>query len=163
MKLSLKVGDKAVYPGHGVGKITSIENKDVMGSELIFYSIEILESGIKIMFPKNRLETIGVRPVISKQEAEKVLTILKTPAEKKKIQEKNWQKRHQIYMDKIKNGSIFEIAEVIKDLSNIKKDKELSYGEKRMMDKAQNMVYSELSITVDKKALQEIPSLSQSY
>ena len=161
MKVDLKVGDKAVYPGHGVGRITSIDTKDVMGSCLIFYSITILESGIKIMFPENRLEGIGVRPVVNKKEAQKVLEILQEASDKKSVHEKNWQKRHQLYMNKIKNGSIYEIAEVIKDLFNIKKDKELSYGEKRMMDKAQNMVYSELLITMDKKELEKIPSLSQ--
>ena len=154
----LKIGDKAVYPGHGVGKITSIENKDVMGNHLTFYSIRILESGIKIMFPENRLDAIGVRPVVSKKEAEKVLDILNSLPEKKP-QEKNWQKRHQAYMDKIKNGSIYEIAEVIRDLSHIEKEKELSYGEKRMKDKAQNMVFSELSITIDKSKLETIPLL----
>lgn len=149
MKTALKVGDKAVYPGHGVGRITSIERKEVMGSHLTFYSIEILESGIKIMFPENRVDTIGIRPVISKEEAEEVLNILKKPDSSLHVQERNWQKRHQAYRDKIQNGSIYEIVDVIKDLHNIKKDKELSYGEKRMMDKAQNMLRSELSVAMN--------------
>ena len=151
MNTLLKVGDKAVYPGHGVGRIVSIENKDIMGSCLIFYSIEILETGIKIMFPENRLSTIGIRPVISKQEAEKVLDILKKPNPALHVQEKNWQKRHQAYRDKIQNGSIYEIVDVIRDLHSIKKDKELSYGEKRMMDKAQTMLCRELSVAMNKK------------
>ena len=154
MEVVLKVGDKAVYPGHGVGQVTSIEEKNIMGNNLTFYSIEIIESGTKIMIPKNRIQTIGVRPVISKKEAQKVITILLEKIEGKKIAEKNWQKRHQSYMDKIKTGSIYEIAEVIRDLNSIKEGKELSYGEKRMMDKAKNMVLSELSITIDKKDLQ---------
>ena len=76
MDISLKVGDKAVYPGHGVGKITSIENKDILGNSLTFYSIKILKSGTIIMIPKNRMNTIGVRPIIPKEEATKVLDIL---------------------------------------------------------------------------------------
>ncbi len=153
MEVVLKVGDKAVYPGHGVGQVTSIEEKSIMGNSLTFYSIQIIESGTKIMIPKNRIQTIGVRPVISKKEAEKVMNILSEKTEGKKISEKNWQKRHQSYMEKIKTGSIYEIAEVIRDLNSIKEGKELSYGEKRMMDKAKNMVLSELSITIDKKDL----------
>ena len=157
MESMLKVGDKAVYPGHGVGKITSIEDKDIMGSTLTFYSMEIIESGTKIMIPKNRLKSIGVRPVASKKEAEEVMSIIsKTKSEEKepKVAGKNWQKRHQSYMDKIKTGSIYEIAKVIRDLNQIKEGKELSYGEKRMMDKAKNILYSELSLTMDKKELQ---------
>ena len=158
MKTALKVGDKVVYPGHGVGRITSIENKEVMESQLTFYSIEILESGIKIMFPENRLETIGIRSVISKKEAEEVLDILKKPNSSLHVQERNWQKRHQAYRDKIQNGSIYEIVDVIRDLQSIKKDKELSYGEKRMMDKAQNMLRSELSVAMNNKQGISLPA-----
>ena len=71
METSLKIGDKAVYPGQGVGKVVAIENKDILGNTLIFYSIEILKSGTKIMVPKSQLKAIGVRPLISKQDAEK--------------------------------------------------------------------------------------------
>ncbi|MCZ0933386.1 MAG: CarD family transcriptional regulator [Oligoflexia bacterium] len=157
MQSILKVGDKAVYPGHGVGKIISIEDKDILGSKLTCYSMEIIESGTKIMIPKNRMDKIGVRPVASKQEAKKVMNIIsgeKIKEKKTKYAGKNWQKRHQSYMDKIKTGSIYEIAKVIRDLNNIKEDKELSYGEKKMMSKAKNILYSEFSLTMDKKDLQ---------
>ena len=76
MENMLKVGDKAVYPGHGVGQITSIEDKNIMGSRLTCYSMKIMESDTKIMIPKNRLESIGVRPVASKQQAKEVMGIL---------------------------------------------------------------------------------------
>ena len=159
MELLLKVGDKAVYPGHGVGKITSIEDKSIMGSRLTFYSMEIMESGTKIMIPKNRLKSIGVRPIASKQQAKEVMNIIsdsKAEEEKAKAVGKNWQKRHQSYMDKIKTGSIYEIAKVIRDLNQIKVGKELSYGEKKMMDKAKNILYSELSLTIDEKELKAL-------
>ena len=158
MEISLKIGDKAVYPGQGVGKVVAIEKKNVMGSTLTFFSIEILKSGTKIMVPESRLKSIGVRPLISKKDAKKVLNILSQNPENKKNRQKNWQKRHQAYMDKIKTGSIYEIAEVVRDLGNIQKDKELSYGEKRMMDKAQNMVFSELALAMDKKDFQKVYS-----
>lgn len=164
MDLMLKVGDKAVYPGHGVGQITSIEDKDIMGNKLTFYSMEIVDSGTKIMIPKNRLQSIGVRPVASKKQAEEVMGIIseaKLEEEEPKIVGKNWQKRHQSYMDKIKTGSIYEIAKVIRDLNQIKEGKELSYGEKKMMDKAKNILYSELSLTMDKKELQVLSNSTQ--
>lgn len=159
MDFLLKVGDKAVYPGHGVGKITSIEDKDVMGNRLTFYSLEIMETKTKIMIPKNRLKSTGVRPIASKQQAKEVMCFISdTKAEdaKSKKSGKNWQKRHQAYMDKIKTGSIYEIAKVIRTLNQIKEGKELSYGEKRMMDKAKNILYSELSLTMDKTELQAL-------
>lgn len=164
MEIMLKVGDKAVYPGHGVGKITSIEDKDIMGNKLTFYSMEIVESGTKIMIPKNRLKSVGVRPVASKKQAKEVMDMLldtKSEEEEQKSVGKNWQKRHQSYMDKIKTGSIYEIAKVIRNLNQIKEGKELSYGEKRMMDKAKNMLYSELSLTMDKKELKILSSQTQ--
>ena len=164
MDFILKVGDKAVYPGHGVGKIISIEDKDIMGSKLTFYSMEFIESGTKIMIPKNRLKSIGVRPISSKTEAKKVINILSdtNPAEQKQnFVGKNWQKRHQSYMDKIKTGSIYEIAKVIRNLNQIKEGKELSYGEKRMMDKAKNILYSELSLTMDKNELEVLSNSTQ--
>ena len=151
----LRVGDKAVYPGHGVGKITSIEDKDILGSRLTFYSMKIMESGTKIMIPKNRMQTIGVRPVASKKEAKEVMGLIKTKKteEKNKTFSRNWQKRHKSYIDKIKTGSIYEIGTVIRDLNSLKEEKELSYGEKKMMTKAKNILYSEFSLTMDKKDL----------
>ena len=159
----LRVGDKAVYPGHGVGKITAIEDKDVLGSRLTFYSMQIIESGTKIMIPKNRINNVGMRPVASKKEAEKVMNMIngrKLETQTKSVVSKNWQKRHQSYIDKIKTGSIYEIAAVIRDLNHLKKEKELSYGEKKMMSKAKNILYSELSLTMDKKELKLISDSS---
>ena len=160
MENLLKVGDKAVYPGHGVGQITSIEDKNIMGNKLTFYSMKIVESGTKIMIPKNRVKSIGLRPVASKKQAKEVMDIIfdKKGGEQAKAPGKNWQKRHQSYMDKIKTGSIYEIAKVIRNLNQIKGEKELSYGEKKMMDKAKNMLYSELSLTMDKKDLRALSS-----
>ena len=152
----LRVGDKAVYPGYGVGKITSIEDKDILGSRLTFYSMQIMESGTKIMIPKNRIESIGVRPVTSKKEAKEVMSLIKGKKAESKTKpnvSKNWQKRHQSYIDKIKTGSIYEIATVIRDLNKLKEEKELSYGEKKMMTKAKTILYSEFSLTMDKKEL----------
>ncbi len=164
MEIMLKVGDKAVYPGHGVGQITSIEDKDIMGNKLTFYSMEIMESGTKIMIPKNRLKSVGIRPVASKKQAEEVMDILSNTdleEEDSKTTGKNWQKRHQSYMDKIKTGSIYEIAKVIRDLNQIKEGKDLSYGEKKMMNKAKNMLYSELSLTMDKNQLKDLSNFTQ--
>ena len=142
--MEFRVGENAVYPGHGVGRVVSIEEKQIAGASLTFYSIEILESGMKIMVPKTRVKTVGLRPIISKKEADRVLDILKQ--QKLKIDNQTWNRRYREYMEKIKTGSVFEIAEVLRDLFLLKVDKELSFGERKMLDTARTLLIKELAL-----------------
>lgn len=150
--VTFKVGDNAVYPGHGVGKVTAIETKEIMGSEHSFYSIKIIESGMKIMVPTNNAESVGLRPIISRQEASKVLDILKQT--NVKIDNQTWNRRYREYMEKIKTGSVYEIAEVLRDLFVLKVDKELSFGERKMLDTARALLLKELSLATSQKDLE---------
>lgn len=149
---SFKVGDNAVYPGHGVGKIKAIEAKEILGSKHTFYSIEIIESGMKIMVPTNNTESVGLRPIISNDEADKVLSILKETDVK--IDNQTWNRRYREYMEKIKTGSVYEIAEVLRDLFLLKVDKELSFGERKMLDTARTLLLRELSLAKGKEELE---------
>ena len=144
-----KVGDHAVYPGHGVGKIHSIEVKEIMGAEHQFYSVLILETGMKIMIPAANIQKIGLRHLLSKDEATRVVEILKD--KDVKIDTQTWNRRYRDYMEKIKTGSVFEIAEVLRDLYVLKVDKELSFGEKKMLDTAKNLLLKELNLAPDVK------------
>lgn len=139
-----KVGDHAVYPGHGVGRISSIEYKEILGTKHEFYSVLIIETGMKIMIPAANIKSVGLRPLISKDEAMKVVTILKD--KNVKIDTQTWNRRYRDYMEKIKTGSVFEIAEVLRDLYVLKVDKELSFGEKKMLDTAKNLLLKELNL-----------------
>ncbi len=139
-----KVGDHAVYPGHGVGKISSIEYKEILGTKHEFYSVLIIETGMKIMIPAANIKSVGLRPLISHEEAMKVVTILKD--KNVKIDTQTWNRRYRDYMEKIKTGSVFEIAEVLRDLYVLKVDKELSFGEKKMLDTAKNLLLKELNL-----------------
>jgi CarD family transcriptional regulator len=139
-----KVGDNAVYPGHGVGEVTAIETKEMLGDTHTFYSIRILETGMKIMVPEKKAKSVGLRPIISNEEAEKVLTILKE--KEVKIDNQTWNRRYREYMEKIKTGSVYEIAEVLRDLYVLKVDKELSFGERKMLDTARTLLLAELSL-----------------
>jgi CarD family transcriptional regulator len=150
--VSFKVGDNAVYPGHGVGRVTAIESKEILGTMHTFYSINIIDSGMKIMVPKNRVETVGLRPIISRDEAKKVIEILKET--NVKIDNQTWNRRYREYMEKIKTGSVFEIAEVLRDLFLLKVDKELSFGERKMLDQAKSLLVKEISLA--KKAKEEL-------
>lgn len=149
---SFKVGEHAVYPGHGVGQVVAIEVKEIMGAKLEFYSVLIIDSGMKIMVPRTNVNSVGLRPIISKEEADKVIEILKD--KNVKIDNQTWNRRYREYMEKIKTGSVYEIAAVLRDLFVLKVDKELSFGEKKMLDTARGLLMKELALAVDKEELE---------
>lgn len=150
-KVVFKVGDNAVYPGHGVGLIVAIETKEIMGAKCDFYIVQILETGMKVMVPKSNVASVGLRPIISKEEAAKVIDILKVT--EVKIDNQTWNRRYREYMEKIKTGSVYEIAEVLRDLFLLKVDKELSFGEKKMLDTARGLLMKELMLAVRQEDL----------
>ncbi len=149
--VTFNVGDNAVYPGHGVGKILSIETKEILGNKQTFYSIQIVETGMKIMIPRDNVVSVGLRPIISKDEAGQVLSILKK--KDVKIDTQTWNRRYREYMEKIKTGSVFEIAEVLRDLFLLRVDKELSFGERKMLDTARNLLMKELILSTSESEL----------
>lgn len=148
---AFKVGDNAVYPGHGVGKVVSIDTKEILGQKKTFYSIQILDSGMKIMVPLDNVKSVGLRPIISSTEAAEVLNILKMT--EVKIDNQTWNRRYREYMEKIKTGSVFEIAAVLRDLFLLKVDKELSFGERKMLDTARGLLMKELSLATTQEEL----------
>jgi len=142
--IHFEIGDHAVYPGHGVGEVVGIERKEIMGSQQTFYLIRISETGMKIMVPMSNVRSVGLRRIISKQEAGEVLDILKKTDIK--IDNQTWNRRYREYMEKIKTGSVFEIAEVLRDLFLLKVDKDLSFGERKMLDTARTLLIKELAL-----------------
>lgn len=142
--VTFKVGEDAVYPGHGVGRILAIETKEILGNKQTFYSVQIIETGMKIMIPMDNVRSVGLRPIISRDEAGKVVGILKE--REVRIDNQTWNRRYREYMEKIKTGSVYEIAEVLRDLFVLKVDKELSFGERKMLDTARTLLFKELSI-----------------
>ncbi|PIS10791.1 MAG: CarD family transcriptional regulator [Bdellovibrio sp. CG10_big_fil_rev_8_21_14_0_10_47_8] len=159
--MDFKAGDHAVYPGHGVGLVVAVETKEIMGSKLEFYSVQILETGLKIMVPKTSVSQVGLRPIISVDEANKVIEILKV--KDVKIDNQTWNRRYREYMEKIKTGSVFEIAEVLRDLFLLRVDKELSFGERKMLDTARGLLMKELSLAVDQKTLTDEDEVRQIF
>ncbi len=143
-KLPFKVGDMAVYPAHGVGEVKSIETREILGSRQAFYVLQILDSGMKIMVPTSNVSAVGLREIISESEVDDVYSIMKE--RDVKIDNQTWNRRYREYMDKIKTGSVYEIAEVLRDLSLLKFQKELSFGERKMLDTAKNLLVKELAI-----------------
>jgi len=149
VSLSFRVGDKAVYPAHGVAEVTGIETKEIGGSKTSFYILRILENGMRIMVPTKNVGTVGLRAVVKKAEVKEVYDILKS--REVSVDSQTWNRRYREYMEKIKTGSVYEVAEVLRDLSLLKNDKELSFGERKMLDTARSLLVKELAIAKNTK------------
>lgn len=134
------VGDKIVYPMHGAGTIDAIEEKDILGEKQNYYIIK-MPGEVKVMVPISKASDIGVRSVIDKAEAGKVLEVLEANETE---MSNNWNKRYKENMEKMKSGSIYEVADVVRNLSYKQKEKGLSTGEKKMLNNAKQILVSEL-------------------
>ena len=134
------VGDKVVYPMHGAGVIDSIEVKEILGEKQSYYILK-MPGEVKVMVPISTAEQHGIRNVIDKNEAERVINVLEQDETE---MEKNWNKRYRDNMDKMKSGDIYEIADVVRNLSFKQKEKGLSTGEKKMLHNAKQILVSEL-------------------
>jgi len=134
------VGDKIVYPMHGAGTIDSIEEKDILGEKQSYYILR-MPGGVKVMIPTAKAEEVGVRNIIDKGSADKVISVLE---QNETDMDKNWNKRYRDNMDKMKSGDIYEIADVVRNLSFKQKEKGLSTGEKKMLNNAKQILVSEL-------------------
>jgi CarD family transcriptional regulator len=139
-----RVGDLAVYPAHGVGRIESIEAKELYGQNQHFYIMRILENNMVIMIPTQNAEHVGLREIVREEEVPKIFKILK--AKNIEFDNQTWNRRYREYMEKIKTGSVYEVAEVLRDLFLLRLDKELSFGERKMLDTAKNLLVKEISI-----------------
>lgn len=139
-----KVGDLAVYPAHGVGIIEAIEIKEISGDHQNFYIMKILGNGMIIMIPTKNANSVGLREIIDAKQVPRVYEILKE--RKVEIDSQTWNRRYREYMDRIRTGSVFEVAAVLRDLYTLKLDKELSFGERKILDTAKNLLVKELSI-----------------
>ena len=134
------VGDQIVYPMHGAGTIDSIEEKDILGEKQSYYILR-MPGEIKVMVPVDKAEQVGVRNVIDRTSADKVFSLL---SQDETEMDKNWNKRYRDNMEKIKSGDIYEIADVVRNLSFKQKEKGLSTGEKKMLHNAKQILVSEL-------------------
>ncbi len=143
--MDFHVGDMAVYPTHGVGVIESVEVKKIGDSDQKFYIMRILGNGMTIMVPTDNIEQVGLRGIITKKDAAKVYKILKDKKQKP-TDSQTWNRRYREYMDRLKTGSVYEVATVLRDLFLLRVGKELSFGERRMLDIAKGLLVKELSV-----------------
>ena len=129
-----KVGDKAVHPAHGVGEVTAIEQREIGGTRATFYILRILDNGMKVMVPTTAATQVGLRGIMSDNEADNILSTMR--AREVAVDVQPWSRRFRVYTEMIKSGSATEIAKVLRDMNRLKFDKELSFGERRLLDQA---------------------------
>lgn len=144
-----KTGDIVVHPAHGVVIVEGIEVKEICCTKKTFYILKVIDSDVTVMVPTDNTHAVGLRRVIAKAEIPKIYEILRN---KKKMNNstnghKSWNKRYREYGEKLKSGNIFEVAEVLKDIYLLQSEKELSFGERRMMDAARMLLIKEISIS----------------
>ena len=139
-----KVGDLAVYPAHGVGVIERVESREISGSSQDFYVMRILENDMIIMIPIKNVNNVGLREIIGRKEVPKLYSILRR--RDVMIENQTWNRRYREYMEKIKTGSVYEVAEVYRDLLMLKTEKDLSFGERKMLDTARTLLVKEISL-----------------
>lgn len=141
--LKLEVGDKAVHPAHGLGEIIAIEHREIGGAKGEFFILRILDNGMRVMVPRTSAQAAGLRPVMSAKEADKVLETMK--AREVAVDLQPWSRRFRAYTEMIKSGSPHEVAKVLRDMYRLKFDKELSFGERRLLDQAKSLLMKELA------------------
>jgi len=137
------LGDHVVCPGHGVGQICSVESKELDGETKSFYIIKVVSNGMKVMIPVESKE--GVRALMPSIETNSVFELLKD--QNVKVDMSSWNRRHREYTLKVKTGSLFEIADVLRQLLLLKMTKKLSFGERKMLDQCKELIVKEIALS----------------
>jgi CarD family transcriptional regulator len=138
-----EIGEYAVCPGHGLAKVTDLQEKELAGELKSFYVLQIVKSSMTVMVPTDSLT--GIRELATEDEVEEVYEVLKE--RDCKLDNSTWNRRYRLYANKIKTGSLVEIAEVLRSLFILKNTKSLSFGEKKMLDQCQDLLGQEMAIT----------------
>lgn len=163
MEAAFSIGDKAYYPCRGVAEVVGVESMDLGGGKKgQVYVLRIVESGLKVMVPTENAHAVGLREIMSADEVDEIYAILQSKQVASDTQ--TWNRRSREYMEKIKTGSAYEIAEVLRDLCILRKTKDLSFGERRMLETARGLLVKEIALAkhLSEEAIQlEIDRLFQ--
>jgi CarD family transcriptional regulator len=148
--VTFEVGDKVIYPNHGLGIVERIEEKTILGTTCGFYHLRIVANETTVLVPVSNVDGVGLRRAISDEDVERLFGLL---ADGKIDSHQNWKGRFKDNSDKMRSGSIYEVADVLKNLTFLAKSKSLSFREKRMLDRAKFLIISEVSEVVRETAL----------
>src|SRR5579862_9068157 len=156
-----KVGEKAVHPAHGVGEVTGIEEREIGGTRTTFYILRILDNAMKVMVPTSAATQVGLRGIMSDKEANNILTTMR--AREVAVDVQPWCCRFRVYTEMIKSGSPIEIAKVLRDMNRLKFDKDLSFGERRLLDQAKSLLLKELALAKKKTEAEMAEEIAQIF
>ena len=140
----ITTGMLVVHPAHGAGRVENIEERSFGGSPTMVYVLQILGSGLKVMVPRDAAMRVGLRPVMSPTEADEILTVLSSREIAVTVQP--WNRRFRAYTEMLASGSAHEVAKVLRDMSRLRMDKDLSFGERKLLDQARNLLAQELAL-----------------
>jgi len=140
--VTFEVGDKVIYPNHGLGIVERIEDKTILGTTCGFFHLRIVANDTTVLVPVSNVDGVGLRRAISDEDVERLFDLL---GDGKIDNHQNWKGRFKDNSDKMRSGSIYEVADVLKSLTFLAKSKSLSFREKRMLDRARFLVISEVS------------------
>lgn len=138
------VGEMAVHPAHGVGQIEALEDRELAGKSIHCYVLRIGSTGLKVVVPTEAAVRVGLRPVMQQHEARDIIDILRAPEVAVDVQP--WNRRFRAYTEMLKSGLPTEIAKVLRDMYRLKFDKDLSFGERRLLDQARGLLVQELAL-----------------
>jgi len=161
-KAQFKIGDKAVHPKHGVGEVTAIDDRELGGTRAVYYVLRILDNGMKVMVPANAAAAGALRSIMSAKEAEAVLDTMR--AREVAVDVQPWSRRFRAYTEMVQSGSPHEVAKVLRDMHRLKFDKDLSFGERHLLDRAKSLLMKELAFAkkvTEEKLAEEVASIFQ--
>jgi CarD family transcriptional regulator len=148
-KRAFRVGDKVVYPHHGAAVIEGVQMREIEGENRKYWVLRLSYGDLTLMVPTDGADEVGLRGVVSKSELDQVFKVLQS--KKQAPAPSNWSRRFKGHVEKLRSGDIYQVAEVVRNLSNRDKDKGLSAGEKRMLTKARQILVSELTFAANVK------------
>lgn len=140
-----KEDDLVVYPTQGVGRIERIDRQNIGGLDCEFYTVRIRTNNITLMVPVKNADNVGLRPLVSPPDAKRILEFLRGDLDKSVFTGQNWNRRFREYSDRLRSGNIAVVSEVLRELLLISRNKELSFGERRLLEQAMNLVCGELA------------------
>ena len=147
--VTFEVGDKVIYPNHGLGIVERIEDKTILGTTCGFYHLRIVANDTSVLVPVSNVDGVGLRRAIGDQEVERLFSAL---GNGKIDSHQNWKGRFKDNSDKMRTGSIYDVADVLKNLTLLSRSKSLSFREKRMLDRAKFLIISEISEVMSETA-----------
>ncbi len=139
-----QVGDRAVYPAHGVAEVVAIESREIAGAHKDFYVLKVLHSEMKLMIPVDGADRAGLRAIVSAEAAKQVFDVLRSA--EVAVKPGPWNRRFREYTELVNSGSLLEVAKVFRDLWRIRPDRELSYGERRLLEQSKTLLVAELAL-----------------